>query len=123
MAVPLKKPERPWTAWDTVEDIPPAVRATLERGLVVPMVGDQELAAMESAFVQAAVKAVREVLWREKANLLLYKLLREHPGMKRRAMYRALALTLGKSENTVRCLCSSRTPGKDAQLLDLEEGA
>lgn len=122
MAVPLKSPKA-WTAWDHLEDVPEGVRSTLERALVVPMVGDQELAVMEAAFMKAAVKAVREVLWREKCFLLLYKLQREHPSMKRRAMYRAIALHIGRSEHTIRCLCASRQPGEDAELVDFGEGA
>lgn len=124
MALPLKnRAEIDWTAWSRLEDLPEGVRHTLKQALFVPMLGDEEISAMEVAFMQAAVKAVREIFWRERAHLLLHKLQRQHPSMKRRAMYRAIALYLGKSENTIRILCSAREPGKDAELLDLKEGA
>lgn len=113
---------RPWMTWDTVEDVPEPILRTLAQAMLLPALEPEELGRMEAAFARAAVLALREMLWRERAAVLMGKLQKRHPELKRRAMYRAIALYVGKSEHTIRGLCCARLPGRGDDLVDCEEG-
>lgn len=122
MTMRREESARPWMTWDTVGDVPEPILRTLAQALLLPEMGPEDLGRMEAAFMRTAVLALREMLWRERAALLMSKLQKHHPELRRRAMYRAIALYVGKSEHTIRGLCCARLPGRGEELVDCEAG-